>query len=424
MSLVVIGLNHRTVPLDLLERMTVDDARLPKVLHDVVSREHVSEAVVLSTCNRTEIYVVAEKFHGAYADVRNSLAEMAFLAPETFADHLFVHYDTEAAEHLFEVATGLDSAVVGEAEVLGQVKHAWELARQEGASGAALNLLFRHAIEVGKRARTETGISRKIASVSTAAVAMATDRLGTLEDKRVLVLGAGEMGEGMVRAIVNGGVDNGVAEVRIANRTWERSVELAAKVGGSAVRLAELTDALAEVDLLLTGTGAHSIMLEHGDLARLMTARSGRPLLIVDVAVPRDVDPSATDLPGVTLLDMDDLRAFADAGVRERQGEVTAVRTMIDAELDRFVALTSAREVAPLVSALHDHAEKIRRAELERFRAKLAALDPAQADAVEALTKGIVAKLLHDPTVGLKGAAGSAKGERLADALRDLFDLS
>jgi glutamyl-tRNA reductase len=414
-------LNHRSAPLDLLERMTIDSPRLPKALHDVVSREHVSEAVVLSTCNRLEIYVVAEKFHGAYADVRNSLAEMAFLPPETFADHLFVSYDADAAQHLFEVASGLDSAVVGEAEVLGQVKAAWELARTEGSCGATLNMLFRHAIEVGKRARSETGISRHIASVSTAAVALATERLGDLADRKVLVLGAGEMGEGMVRAMVGG--RRGVGRVRIANRTWERSVDLAERVGGEAIRLAELSDALAEVDLLLTGTGAQGIMLEHGDLARIMRARDQRPLLIVDVAVPRDVDPSAEDLPGVTLLDMDDLRAFADAGVQQRQGEVTAVRDMIAIELDRYLAQSSAREVAPLVAALHERGEAVRRAELERLRAKLAGLDDDQIDAVEALTKGIVAKLLHDPTVGLKDAAGSAKGERLAEALRDLFDL-
>jgi glutamyl-tRNA reductase len=422
-SLVVIGLNHRTVPLDLLERMTIADARLPKALHDVVTREHVSEAVVLSTCNRTEIYVVAEKFHGAYADVRDFLAEMAYLAPESFADHLYVHYDAQAVEHLFGVAAGLDSAVVGEAEILGQVRTAWEVAQDEGAAGAALNLLFRHAIEVGKRARTDTAISRNIVSVSTAAVAMAAERLGGLGDRRVLVLGAGDMGEGMVRAIVGGGISHGVAEVRIANRTWERSEALAELVGGTPIRLADLNDSLAEVDLMLTGTGANSMMLEHSDLDRIMGARDHRPLLIVDVAVPRDVDPAAADVEGVTLLDMDDLRAFAEIGRQERQREVAAVRSVIDAELERFLAVSSAREVAPLVTSLHEKGETIRRSELDRFRGKLVGLDTAQADAVEALTRGIVAKLLHDPTVGLKDAAGTAKGERLADALRDLFDV-
>jgi glutamyl-tRNA reductase len=424
-SLVVIGLNHRTVPLDLLERMTIDDSRLPKALHDVVSRPNVSEAVVLSTCNRTEIYVVAERFHGAYADVRNSLGELAYLPADAFAEHLYVHYDLDAARHLFGVAAGLDSAVVGESEILGQVRHAWERARAEKTAGGALNALFRHAVEVGKRARSETGIGRNIASVSTAAVAMAADRLDGLDGRRILVLGAGDMGAGMTRAIVNGGVSHGAADVRIANRTWERAVELAEGVGAPArpIRLADVNAALAEVDLVLTGTGAHSIMLEHGDLERVMAAREGRSLLVVDVAVPRDVDPAAGDVPGVTLLDMDDLRAFAERGRREREREVAAVDAMIATELERFAAATSARSVAPLVGAMHERAESVRQGELDRHRSRLAGLDDVQLEAVEALTRGIVAKLLHDPTVSLKSSAGTAKGDRLADAVRDLFGL-
>jgi len=189
------------------------------------------------------------------------------------------------------------------------------------------------------------------------------------------------------------------------------------------VRLADLNESLAEVDLLLTSTGASSIMLEHGDLARVMAARHGRPLLIVDVAVPRDVDPTAADLPGVTLLDMDDLRTFADAGLAERQGEVAAVRRMLVEEVERFVSVSTAREVAPLVAGMHERGEAVRSAELERYRSRLGELDARQIEALEALTKGIVAKLLHDPTIGLKDAAGTPRGERLAEAMRDLFDL-
>ena len=419
MSVVVLGLNHRTVPLDLLERVTIDDSRLPKALHDVVGRDHVSEAVVLSTCNRSEVYVVAEKFHPAYADLRTFFSELAFVPPEELAEHLYVHDGADAAAHLFEVAAGLDSAVVGEAEILGQVRAAWERAQGEHASGSQLNLLFRHALEVGKRARTETAIGRHVASVSTAAVAMAADHLGSLEGRSILVMGAGEMGEGMVRALAT----NGVRDIRVANRTWERAHELAARVDGRAIRLADLDRSLAEVDLLLTGTGASSMLIEHADIARVMTVRDGRPLLVVDVAVPRDVDPTAADLPGVTLLDMDDLRAFAEAGQAERRREVDAVRAMVAEELERYLAVSSAREVAPLVAALRDRAEEVRQAELDRHRAKLADLDPRELEAVEALTRGIVAKLLHQPTIGLKDAAGTPKGERLAEALRDLFDL-
>src|SRR5688572_22448478 len=284
--------------------MTIGDAALPKALHDLISRTDVSEAVVLSTCNRTEVYAVAERFHGAYQDIRDFLAEVAFLAPEDFSDHLYTHYDAPAVTHLFGVASGLDSAVLGESEILGQVKGAWDRARAEGTAGPALNLLFRHALEAGKRARTETSIARHTTSVSQAAVALAADRLGGLAGRRVLVLGAGEMGEAMVHGLAKAGV----AEVAIANRTWDRAVDLAGRVEGRAVRLPEVPQAIADVDVLLTSTGAAAPLLEADDLQRIVTARAGRPLLIVDIAVPRDVDPAVGRLEGVTLLDMDDLR--------------------------------------------------------------------------------------------------------------------
>ena len=419
MSVVVVGLNHRTVPLALLERVTIDDTRLPKVLHDLLTRDHVSEAVVLSTCNRTEVYVVAEKFHPAYGDLRQFFSSLAFVPPEELADHLYVHDADAAASHLFRVASGVDSAVVGEAEILGQVRTAWDVAQVEGSAGSQLNLLFRHALEVGKRARTETGIGRHIASVSTAAVAMAEQRLGVLEGRGILVMGAGDMGEGMVRALAS----KGVTDIRIANRTWENAADLADRVGGRAIHLDELEGALAEVDLLLTGTGATSMIIEHSDIARVVSARAGRDLLIVDVAVPRDVDPSVAELAGVTLLDMDDLRSFAEAGMAERRREVALVETMVAEELDRFVSIRAAREVAPLVAALHEQAEEVRRAELDRYRARFGELDERQLELLDALTHGIVAKMLHQPTVRLKDAAGTPRGERLAEALRDLYEL-
>jgi glutamyl-tRNA reductase len=282
-----------------------------------------------------------------------------------------------------------------------------------------LNQVFRHAVQVGKRARSETAIGRHIASVSQAAVAMATERLGTLAGRRVLVLGAGDMGEGMAASLA----DAGVAEVLVANRTWNRAVELAGRVGGRAVPLHDLGPTLADVDVLLTSTGATSIMVEYGDLAPAMQHRADRALLIVDVAVPRDVDPAVADLPGVTLLDMDDLRAFAAAGVQERRREVAAVRRIVDDEVERYLEATSAREVAPLVTELRQRAETMRAGEVERFRSRLAGLDADEREAVEALTRGLLAKLLHEPTVQLKDAAGTARGDKLADALRDLFGL-
>ncbi|MEY4130146.1 MAG: hypothetical protein RLZZ31_270, partial [Actinomycetota bacterium] len=310
-------------------------------------------------------------------------------------------------------------AVVGEAEILGQTRRAWEIAQTEGAAGSQLNLLFRHALETGKRARTETSIGRHIASVSTAAVAMAAQHLGSLQGRSVLVIGAGEMGEGMVRAIM----ENGISDLLIANRTPERAQELAERLGGRAIGLDELPAALTKVDLLLTGTGANSMIIEHAHVDRVMQNRNGRDILVVDVAVPRDVDPAAGQIPGVTILDMDDLRAFADAGMAERKREVELVESMCAEEVNRYLSVRSAREVAPLVARLHDEAEEIRLAEIDRLRARLGDLDERQLEALDALTKGIVAKLLHQPTVRLKDAAGTPRGERLAEALRDLFEL-
>jgi glutamyl-tRNA reductase len=417
-SVVVIGLNHRSTPLDLLERMTIGDAALPKALHDLISRTDVSEAVVLSTCNRTEVYAVAERFHGAYQDIRDFLAEVAFLAPEDFSDHLYVHYDAEAVAQLFSVAAGLDSAVLGESEILGQVKHAWEQAREEGAAGPTLNLLFRHALEAGKRARTDTAIGRHTTSISQAAVAMAADRLGGLEGRAGLVLGAGEMGEAMALGLAKAGT-----VLTVANRTWDTAVALAERTQGRAIRLGDLAAELADVDVLLTSTGAATPLLEADELGPVITARAGRPLLIVDIAVPRDVDPAVGELPGVTLLDMDDLRAFAAAGTAARSGEVAGVRTIIEDELERYLGASSAREVAPMIVSLRDRAEAVREAEIERYRARLGDLHPSQLEAVEALTHGIIAKLLHEPQVALRDAAGSPRGDRLVAALRDLFAL-
>jgi glutamyl-tRNA reductase len=418
-SVVVIGLNHRTAPLDLLERMAIGDGQLPKALHDLCTRPNISEALVLSTCNRTEVYAVAERFHGAYSDIRGFLGDFSYLPPEEFADHLYVHYDTAAVSHLMSVTAGLDAAVLGESEIQGQVKQAWERARTEGTAGPALNLLLRHALEAGKRARTETGIARHIASVSQAAVAMAGERLGSIAGKTVLVLGAGEMGEGMAVALAGAGA----GRLLVANRTPARAAALAARVGGEQVPLVELPERLAQADLLLTSTGSRVPVVEPADVEPIMAGRPDRPLLVVDIAMPRDVDPGVGEVPGVTLLDMDDLRRFAALGIAERRREVAAVEAILEQEIERYLGDTSAREVAPMIVALRQRAETVRSAEIDRFRGRLDDLDPRQLELVEAVTKGLVAKLLHQPTVVLKDAAGSARGDRLVAALRELFEI-
>jgi len=425
MSLVVVGLSHRTVPLEILERMTVSAEHLPKALGDLVGRDFVSEAVILSTCHRTEIYVVAERFHGGVQDIRHFLARLAFLPPEDFSDHLFTYHDESAAGHLFAVASGLDSVVLGESQVLGQVRAAWERARDEGAAGARLSALFRHALEVGKRARSETAIGRGVTSLSQAAVALATDRLGTLEGRKLVLLGAGEMGEGMADdlAASTDASDGDGPQVVVASRTRQRAVKVAEKVGAEVVDIDQLPAALAAADVLLSSTGAPTVVLGPAELSPVMAGRPSQPLLIVDMGMPRDIDPAVRSIPGVTLLDLVDLRAFVEAGLDERRKEVRRVRAIVDEEVVRFQDAVAERQAAPLVTALRDRAEDLRLAELARYRSRLEGLDARQQEAVAALTRGILAKLLHEPTVRLKESAGSVRGERLAEAIQELFDL-
>ena len=419
MSIVVFGVNHRTSPLALLERVTISDDALPKTVHGLMAQPNIREAVVLSTCNRTEVYAVAEKFHGAYADLRDFFCELGGFSADELSPHVYSQHDDEAVRHLFEVAAGLDSAVLGESEILGQVRSAWERSQREGGSLSTLNLLFRFALETGKRARTETSIGRHTSSVSSAAIDMARETLGSIEGLTVLVVGAGDMGEGVLVAMSHAGV----GQILVTNRTIGKAQVLADRVSGSVTEFYRLGEAMADADVIITCTGAGSTVIDE-DMVRLaMANRKNRPLLIVDIAVPRDVDFAVADIDGVTLLDLDDLRDWAARGQALRENESAAVRSIVAEELERFIVESTARQAAPLVAQLHERAEAVRVAEVERLGKKLSSLDDDERSAVDALTKGIVAKLLHDLSVRLKDDAGTPRGERNAAAVRDLFDL-
>ena len=417
MSILVIGVNHRSGPLSVLERVTLGPDEVPKAVQNLARRDNVREVVVLSTCNRTEIYAVAERFHGAYADIRDFLCDLGDISPDDLHPHLYTQHDDAAVRHLFEVAAGLESAVVGETEILGQLRTAWEVAQREGGARTSLNLLFRRAVEVGKRARTETGIARGTASVSHAAVEMAVDHHGSIEGLTVAVLGAGSMGEGIAVALHGAGV----GDVMVVNRTPERGQDLADRIGGVAFGMERLTDALQSADLLLTSTGSGEPLVTRSLLERLQ--RDDRPLLIVDIAVPRDVDPDAAELDHVTILDLEDLSAWAERGHAQRLGEVDRVAAIVGEEVDRFAAEASALQAAPLVAALRSHAESVREAELERHARRLASLGETERELVDAITRGVLAKLLHEPSVRLRTQAGTPQGDRNAAAVADLFDL-
>ena len=420
MSIVVFGVNHRTGPLALLERVTIADDAIAKTVHGLMSRPNIREVVVLSTCNRTEVYAVAEKFHGAYGDLRDFFCDLGGFSADELIPHVYSQHDDAAISHLFEVASGLDSAVLGESEILGQVRIAWERSQREGGALSTLNLLFRHAIETGKRARTETSIGRHTASVSHAAVDMARESLGAIDGMTVLVVGAGDMGEGVTVALA----DSGVGQVLVTNRTIAKAQALADRVSGSVTEFYRLAESLVEADVVVTCTGAGSTVIDADMVKNAMLQRPERPLFIVDIAVPRDVDSDVANIDGVTLLDLDNLRDWAARGQAQRATQALAVRDIIVQEIERFNMETTARQAAPLVAQLHERAEAVRAAEIDRQSKKLSLLTPEQQDAVDAVTKGIVAKLLHDMSVRLKDDAGTPRGERNSAAVRDLFDLS
>jgi glutamyl-tRNA reductase len=418
-SLLVVGLNHRTVPVELLERMTVPEERLAKALHDLAAREHLLEVVVLSTCNRTEIYARCTHFHAAVGDVRDFLAAQSGADPDEFDDHLYTYYDEAAVAHLFSVAAGLDSMIVGESEILGQVRDAWQTAVREQTAPQLLSRMFKHAVESGKRVRTETGISRHPVSIPSAAVAVAAEYLGDLDGARVLVVGAGNMGSGLASTLRS----RGVTEVVVANRTLSRAEKLATDIGAQAIALTDIADALVDTDVMLTSTASSEVLVERAMVEMVMACRDNKPLLVVDVALPRDVDPGVGDVPDVTLLDLDDLKEYAQRSAERRRGEIGKVRAILAAEIERYRAERAAREVGPLVTSLRELGEDVRLGELDRFRAKLAQLDPDARELVDAITKGMVNKLLHEPTVRVKDAAGTPRGDYYADALASLFDL-
>jgi glutamyl-tRNA reductase len=427
MSVIVVGLEQRHSPLDLLERVAVTDSALPKALGRLRDQSNLSEVVILSTCLRTEVYAVVERFHDGVAELQEFLATISGSPVGTLVDHLSVRFDDDVTNHLFSVASGLDSAVLGESEVLGQVRRAWERARAEEVSGPVLAALFRHAVETGKRVRSETAIGRGITSLSHGAVALAgRHRTGGLGGARVLVVGAGEMGEGVTQALVG----QGTSSVVVANRTVDRADELvaglppeeAARAGAAA--LDDVAPLLASSDVVFASVGTAHPVIDRPMLESAVAGReAGSPLLVVDLGVPRNVEPSAADLPGLALLDMDVLRAAVSEALSGREGEVAEANRIVTDEVERYRVASRARNAAPMVSALRARVEEARHSEFERQRAKRSDLSEAEWEQVDAVTRAMVAKLLHQPTVALKDAAGTPRGERLVEALRTLFDL-
>lgn len=422
MPMIVVGLNHKTAPIDLLERLAIPDDQMAKALHQLENSERILEATILSTCNRIEVYAVSSVFHGGVQDLRNFLAEFRHIAPEEFTDHLYTYHDEAAVGHLFRVASGIDSMVVGESEILGQVRRAHEAAREEGLVQRVLGRAFAQALRVGKRARNDTAIGRNPVSISSAAVELARRAFtnGSLAGRRVVIVGAGKMGRLAAQSLGRAGA----TDVTVVNRTEETANELAETFGATVKPFDDLTGALAEADIAITSTTAPAVLLDRAMVEEALSRRTGSdPLFIVDIAVPRDVEPEVGTLKGVVLRDIDDLRGVVESNMGGRLAEVAKVETIVAEEIGHFREWEAASEIAPTVATLVARGEAIRTAELEHVRTRLSALSDDERATVEALTKKMIAKLLHEPLNKAKELASSKQGHLYLAALRELFEL-
>jgi glutamyl-tRNA reductase len=417
MNLVLVGTSHHRAPVELREQIFVSAADNRELVERLAGDD--AEAVVLSTCNRTELYLVDADEEAACARAFAELTALAGLSESEIAPALYTLTDDATALHAFRVAAGLDSLIPGEAQILGQVRGAYELAREARTAGPVLHRLFRQALRVGRRVRSETAIGENPASISSAAAELAERVFGSLEGRRILILGAGKMSD---LATVNL-ISRGVESVFVANRSPERAERLASRFGGRAVGLDQVEAELERADVVVASTSARGFVLSADQVARAMAKRRGRPIFFVDIAVPRDIDPSVNEIEGCYLYDVDDLERVVEESVAGRREEAVRAEAIVSEEAQRFRDWQLSLDVVPAIASLRALAESIREDELARAEGRLGSLSPSQRQAVESLTAQIVNKLLHPPTVRMKEAAAAADGVLYADAIRHLFAL-
>jgi glutamyl-tRNA reductase len=418
-ELLALGVSHKTAPLDLRERLSLTEGRAVGALHELTAAEGIHEAAAISTCNRTELYLVVSDTVEAESTALGVLTRQAEIRPTELLGHLYSLRSGEAAHHLFQVTAGLDSMIVGEAEIQGQVKRAYELALVEGATGPILNRLFRGALAAGGRVREETAIGERGASIPSVAVELARRTLGDLSEKRVLVVGAGETAELVAKALVA----RGVATVFVANRHYDRAIGLAQRFGGDAVRFEELPEQLAAADIVVSATNSPHHIVERDGLEHVMESRDGRPLLLVDIAVPRDIEPECREIAGVSLHDIDDVQQIVERNMSGREAEARRAEPILAAELDRFERWLGSLEVVPTIASLRERADEVVRRVLAENEDRWEDLSEADRERLVAMSRAIVSRLLHEPTVRMKRSAGSDDAYLYVSALRELFGL-
>lgn len=418
MHLVVIGLNHHTAPIELREKLSISEARISEALA-ALKALGVAECLILSTCNRTEVYACTST-RSDDAAIIECIGEVCGVRPEVFIPHLYSHAGHKAVLHLFRVASGIDSMVIGEAQILGQVKDAYAAAGGLGYTGPVLNSVFRQAIVVGKRARTETDIGRGAFSVGSAAVQLARSIFEDLKGRTVLMVGAGKMSELAITHLVS----CGTSTLLVANRTHERASSLVSRFGGQAIPFDDLPSALGSADIVIASTGAERPVITGDLVLSAMRVRRGRPMFFIDIAVPRDVAPEVESIDNVFVYNIDDLQAAVDADAGNRQAEVAKIEAMIGQELEQCMRWFRTLDAVPVVTALRDKFEEIRSTEMDKLSRKMPELTPEQLEAIDAATRSIVNRICHNPMIRIKEfAAGSDSSDKI-ETICDVFGIT
>jgi glutamyl-tRNA reductase len=418
-ELLAIGVSHKTAPVEVRERLAVPEAGRSDFMRELRGAADVHEAVAINTCNRTELYLVVGDPVEAESTVLAMLARQAGIRPTELATAIYSHRNCDAARHLYRVVSGLDSMILGEAEIQGQVKRSYELALAMESAGPLTNRLFKAALQTGKRIRTDTAIGERQLTLPGVAVALAREQLGTLDGRQVVIIGTGETSELAARALA----DSGAHAAFVATRRRDRALSLARRYHGSSVSFDELPEALHAADMVVAATASPHLLLEVNELATVMAGRDGRPLLLIDLAVPRDIDAACADLHGVSLHDIDDLQAVAGRNRKVRQAEARKAEGIIEEELQRFAVWLGSLEVLPTLAALRAHGTKIAQSVVSENDAKWESASPRDRERIDALARAVVNRLLHEPTVRMKEMRDDRVHARMA-LVRDLFGLS
>jgi len=419
MELIVIGLNHKTASIDLRERMAFAEDQMETALHQVKSLPSLKENMILSTCNRVEIYAAVRETEKAVLDLKHFLSQYHGLPLKEFEKNLYSFLGEEAVKHIFRVASSLDSMVVGEPQILGQIKSAYEMAVESKTSGIILHRLLHRAFHVAKRVRTETKIGDSAVSVSSVAIELAQKIFETLEKKTVLLIGAGEMCELAARHLVSGGVE----KVWVTNRTYDRAVSLAQEFNGEAIPFDEMNQGLKKVDIVISATDSPQYLIRHDQMAKVIKERKQKPVFFIDIADPRDIEPSVGEIENVYLYNIDDLKKVADENIKDRGKEAQKAETIVQDEVIKFVNWYHSLEVTPTIVALRNKFEEIRKRELEKTLSLHPNLSDKEKKSLETLTSAIINKILHTPSALLKQTNEEAMADLYLDTLRTLFQL-